>query len=438
MVESVSIDQVLLKKVQEAIEKNFSDSSYGVEELALEVGISRAQLYRRLHSLTGKPANQMIREYRLEKAFELLQRQVGTISEIAYQVGFSSPSYFNTCFSEFFGYPPGKVKHIPPAGIPNKYAISRLSVYVTVAIGVMAILVLIFFLIRSERNSMTNESISTQISIAVLPFTSLSDDPDKQYLADGVMDEILLHLSKIEGLRVMARTSVEQYRTTNMTASEICQDLDVAFLLEGSFRKYGDQARLIVQLIQPGKERHVWGKQYDREWSDILAVTSEVAQIIAGELQVIITPEERQLIEKIPTTSVTAHDLYLQGREEQRKYNVKINNRAAFEKAKSFYNQALASDPTFARAYTGLGEIYFREHISDRIFSENALDSALILADKALSYDNQLDAAYILKGRYYQWGKSNYEQAIIEYGKAITFNPNAWFAYWNKGMLYYY
>ncbi|NOR35060.1 MAG: helix-turn-helix domain-containing protein, partial [Bacteroidales bacterium] len=255
---SVSIDQVLLKKVQESIEKNYSDSSYGVEELALDVGISRAQLYRRLHSLTGKPASHMIKEYRLEKAFELVQRQVATISEIAYQVGFSSPSYFNTCFSEYYGYPPGKVKHLPSSGILNKYSISRKSVYVAVAMGIIAMLIIILYLMRSEGNSVTNESIRTQISIAVLPFNSLSDDPEKQYQADGVMEEILLNLSKIKDLRVIDRISVEQYRGTNKTSALICEELGVSYLLIGSFRKYDDQARLIVQLIHSGKEDHVW------------------------------------------------------------------------------------------------------------------------------------------------------------------------------------
>jgi len=427
---SVSIDQVLLKKVQEAIEKNYSDSSYGVEELALDVGISRAQLYRRLHSLTGKPASQMIKEYRLEKSFELVQRQVATISEIAYQVGFSSPSYFNTCFSEYYGYPPGKVKQLPSSGIPTKY-ISRKSVFAVLAIGIMAALVFILYLMKSEKNSVTNESIRTQISIAVLPFTSLSEDPEKQYLADGVMVEILFNLSKIKVLRVIDRISVEQYRGTSKTSALICEELGVSYLLTGSFRKYND-------LIHSGKESHVWTRQYDIECSDIYTVTSEVAQLLAKELQAVITPEEKKLIEKVPTINLTAREFYLRGMEELLKYEIHRNNREALEIAESFFNQALEYDPTFALAYTGLGHIYYSKHRSDRIYSDNALDSVLILANKALSFDDQLDGAYKLRGLYYQWGKSKYEQAIIEYDKAITFNPNAWTAYLNKGILYFY
>jgi TolB-like protein len=97
----------------------------------------------------------------------------------------------------------------------------------------------------------------------VAPFHYLSDEPDKQYLADGVMEAILLNLSKMEDLRVVSRTSVEQYRDTDKTASMICNEPDVAYLLEGSFQKFGNTAKLIVQLIKPGKERHIWANEYD-------------------------------------------------------------------------------------------------------------------------------------------------------------------------------
>jgi TolB-like protein len=133
-------------------------------------------------------------------------------------------------------------------------------------------------------------------SIAVLPFKLLSEEPDKQYLADGMMDAITLHLSKIEDLRVMSRTSVEQYRGTTKTTRTIGKELDVAYLLEGSFQKYGDNAKLIVQLIKAGEESHVWGNEYNSKWSDVFSLQSQVAQKIANELNAAISPEEKQLI----------------------------------------------------------------------------------------------------------------------------------------------
>jgi len=273
-------------------------------------------------------------------------------------------------------------------------------------------------------------------SIAVLPFKSLSDDPDKQYQADGVMDAILLHLSKIEDLRVMSRTSVEQYRDTKKTVPEICDELGVAYLLEGSFQKSGDQIRLIVQLIQAGVEEHVWANNYDREWKDIFTVQSEVAQAIAGELKAMITPDEKLLIEKIPTSSLTAYDFYQRGREEHEQYWLDPTNRDAIERAEELYNKALEYDPEFALAYTGLARVYWNRHYYETYLADNFLDSVLILADIALSIDDQLSDAYTVKGSYYR-ANNMIDLAVLQFDKAIHYNPNDWMAYFGKGGLYY-
>ena len=296
---------------------------------------------------------------------------------------------------------------------------------------VLALIILGYFFIPKLFNS----SKQVDKSIAVLPFKSLSDDPEKQYLADGMMDAILLHLSKIEDLRVMSRTSVEQYRKTDKASNVIGQELGVAYLLEGSFQKYGDNARLIVQLIKTGKEGHVWAKDYDRNWNDVFSVQSEVAQTIARELHAVITPEEKQLIERTPTVNLTAYDFYQRGREELVKYWINGNNREALEQAEYHYRKALEYDSTFAKAYTGMAIIYWSKHYYEEYFSKNFLDSVLILANIALSYDNQLSEAYIVRGQYYnEIGKS--DESLKEFDKAIQLNPNDWMAYMSRGELY--
>jgi TolB-like protein len=297
---------------------------------------------------------------------------------------------------------------------------------------VMAIVVvlLVFNIIGGERQTKEIEK-----SIAVLPFKLLSDEPDKQYLADGMMDAILLHLSKIEDLRVMSRTSTEQYRIPGKTMTEIGRELGVAYLLEGSFQKYGDDARLIVQLIKTGKEGHEWANEYDRKWNDILSVQSEVAQAVARELDAVISPEEKQLIEKIPTTNLTAYDFYERGKDELTKYEIDNNNKAALEKAEDLYHEALKYDSTFAQVYTGLARVYRDKHYFKDYLSEDFLDSVLILCNIALYYDDQISEAYTTRGDYYrEFDKP--EKALEEYDKAIKFNPNDWMAYRGKGEFY--
>ncbi len=163
---------------------------------------------------------------------------------------------------------------------------------------------------------------------------------------------------------------------------------------------------------------------------------SEIAQAIAAEIKAIITPEEKHLIKKAPTTSLTAYDSFQRVREEHWKFWSNTNNREALERAEGLYHYALENDSTFAQAYTGLAWVYWNKHYWETFFSEDFLDSDLILANIALSYDDQLAEAYTVKGYYYtQFGKR--DKAIKEYDKAIKLNPNDWMAYSRKGRLYF-
>ncbi|MBE0676811.1 MAG: tetratricopeptide repeat protein [Bacteroidales bacterium] len=293
----------------------------------------------------------------------------------------------------------------------------------------LALIVLGYFFIPKLFKS----SEQVEKSIAVLPFKSLSNDPEKQYLADGVMDAILLHLQKFKDLRVMSRTSVEQYRGTTKTTHVIGQELDVKYLLEGSFQKFGDDVRLIVQLIEASEETHSWAKEYDRNWKDIFSVQSEVAQTIARELYIIITPGEKQLIEKISTTSMTAYDLYLKANNYLNEYE-KTRNLSFYQKATTFYKAALEIDSAFAKAYTGLARTYYTRYFWETYYRENYLDSCLVLVNLALNFDYQLDEAYYLKGRYYQLN-GHIEEALDNFDKTLELNPNYYQAYNYKGYL---
>jgi len=271
-------------------------------------------------------------------------------------------------------------------------------------------------------------------SIAVLPFKYLSDEPDKQYIAEGMMDAITLHLSKINDLRVLGRTSTEQYRNPAKTLTDIGKDLDVSYLLEGSFQKFGDSVRLIVQLIKTGKEGHVWANNYDRLWKNVFSLQSEVAQKIASELYVSLTPEEKELIEKVPTTDSTAYDLYLKANDYRLDYS-KVRNLGSYNTAVNLYNTALELDPYFAHPYIGLANIYWDRYFWQEYYEENFLDSCLSLVNLALSIDKKLDEAYFIKGEYYRQNGDIYV-ALDNYDKAIEINPNFLAVYQARGVIY--
>jgi TolB-like protein/Tfp pilus assembly protein PilF len=279
-------------------------------------------------------------------------------------------------------------------------------------------------------------------SIAVLPFINDSPDTSTTYFINGLMDEIIIKLQTIRVLRVLGRTSVEQYRNiSNKSSSEIARELGVNYIIEGSGQKYNNAFRLRVQLVRAkGKESHLWANSYEQEIrnpKDIFSIQSNIAQSIATELKAVITPEERELIEKIPTTNLTAYDFYQRGQEEQSKYNqYNPSTRVALDQAGKLYKKALEYDPEFAQAFIGMADVYFSKHYYETYFSENYLDSVLILSNKALSIDNQLSEAYTIKGIYYNY-KGLTRQAIEELDKALRYNLNDYRAYLVKASSFY-
>jgi len=232
-------------------------------------------------------------------------------------------------------------------------------------------------------------------------------------------------------LRILPRTSVEQYRGTTKVAHDIGQELDVEYLLEGSFQKFGDNARLIVQLIKARKESHMWANEYNNKWSEVFSIQSEVAQTIAKELYASITPEEMRLIEKVPTSDTAAYKLYLKANSYQKDY-WKTRNISSYQDAVAFYNAALEIDPSFAKAYTGLASAYYDRYQWETYFKENYLDTMLVLANTALGFDDQLDEAYYLKGRYFELN-GDIEEALENYDKTLKINPSYYSAYVARG-----
>lgn len=200
-----------------------------------------------------------------------------------------------------------------------------------------------------------------------------------------MMDAILLHLSGISDLRVMSRTSVEQYRSSNKTDTKICQEQNVNYLLEGSFQWVGDSIKLIFQLIESGKERHLWAKGYIKSQKDVLSIQNEVARTIADEIHAVITPEEKQRIEKFPTLNLTAYDFYQKAREEHWKFWIDNKNVESLKIAESFYRKALEYDSDYAESFSGLANIFWDKNFIKTYLSNTFLVSAMFFANKALS-----------------------------------------------------
>src|SRR5881398_4255236 len=183
-------------------------------------------------------------------------------------------------------------------------------------------------------------------SIAVLPFENLSDEKANAYFADGIQDEILTKLAGIGDLKVISRKSTAKYKSTPEDLKTVARELGVASVLEGSVQRAGDKVRVNVQLIDARSDMHLWAKSYDRNFNDIFAVESDVAQEIADTLRAKLSRSQAKVLAAAPTRDTGAYDLFLKGEYEERQaestYKGEIYDRAA-----TFYRQALARDSNF-------------------------------------------------------------------------------------------
>ena len=227
-------------------------------------------------------------------------------------------------------------------------------------------------------------------SVAVLPFENMSTDPENEYFSDGITDDIIAQLSKINALKVISRTSSMQYKKTTKKIATIAQELGVGAILEGSVRRAGQRVRIVVHLVEPASEKHLWGDTFDRQLTDIFEVQSEVAQQITGALSVALSPEEKQRVEKKATSNVDAYNLYLLGR-----FHVNKWSEADVLKGIECFQEAIAKDPSYAVAYAGLADAY--EVLSIGFSSKPPVEylaQAKAVALKALEMDDSLAEAH--------------------------------------------
>jgi TolB-like protein len=256
-------------------------------------------------------------------------------------------------------------------------------------------------------------------SIAVLPFENLSSDEEQLWFSDGITDVIINQLSKISGLRVLGRTSTLKYRKEQKSISEIGAELEVNYLIEGTVQRQENKMRISVQLIRVINEDHLWSDLYDREWKDIFDVQSDIAQRIAEELQTVLTPEEKELIENSQTKNPEAYNLYLKGR-----FFWNKRTEEGFKKSVEYFEKSIAEDPDYALAYAGLADAYFLIAWYGWYSQVEGYARAKKFALRGLEIDKNLAEAHATLGSLISWSEWKWEEARKELLLAIKLNPN--------------
>ena len=260
-------------------------------------------------------------------------------------------------------------------------------------------------------------------SIAVLPFENLSDDRENTFFADGVHDDILSSLARIADLKVISRTSVQQYRTGTRNLREIGEALGVAHVLEGTVRRAGNRVRVNAQLINARTDAHIWAETFDRELTDLFAIQTELAERIVKALQANLSPREMAGLQKAPTRDVEAYDLYVQARDLFHWSGIGDPHENG-EKALPLLDQALARDPQFALAH------YLTSRIHGELFwfgydkSWERLAKAKASAETALRLQPELGEGHLALAFYHYYSSRDYEAAIRELTLAQRALPN--------------
>src|SRR5713226_8642822 len=256
-------------------------------------------------------------------------------------------------------------------------------------------------------------------SLAVLPLVNLSRDPEQEYFADGMTEELITDLSKIGSLKVISRTSVMQYKNASKPLPQIGRELGVEGVIEGSVQRVGDRVRISAQLIYAPGDTHLWAESYDRDLHDVLKLQGEVAQVIANEVNARVTPKEQaRLADKRPIDP-EAYQAYLQGR-----YYWNKRTEGDIRKAIGYFQQAINRDPNYALAYAGLADSYLILSIYSSAPWQETYRQAKAAATKALEIDDNLAEAHATLASTQAGEHWDLEGALTEGARAIQLNPN--------------
>jgi len=304
----------------------------------------------------------------------------------------------------------------------------RKIVGLTIVLAVIAAGLFVFQFIRARSTSAPRQDASaarteaatiSNKSIAVLPLANLSRDPDNEYFAAGIQDEIITRLAQISDLKVISCSSTQRYKGSGQNLRQVASELGVTNILEGSIQKADNAVHVNVQLINALTDTHLWANVYDRKLTDVFAVESEIAKTIADSLQAKLSGSEKTAISKKPTENAEAHQLYLKGRFF---WNKRTGN--DLKKSIDYFDQAIAADPNYALAYAGLADAYAFLPGYTAGSPRDSYPKSIAAARKALELDDTLAEAHTALAIATWLYDFDFSQANREFQRALELNPN--------------
>ena len=280
-------------------------------------------------------------------------------------------------------------------------------------------------------NATVTQTPAPEASVAILPFTDLSEARDQGYFCEGLAEEILNALTSIQGLRVASRTSSFRFRDGGADAREIGNALNVAAFMEGSVRKAGERVRITAQLIDARNGYHLWSQNFDRTLQDIFAIQEEIARNVAQSLRVSLKAGEALDIERNAPRDMRAYEFYLRGRQIQ-----SLKSSDNWTKAPQMFRRAIELDPSYAQAHAGLADSLAQLLIWRIIKADDSLAEAIAAAQRALELAPQLAEAHVARANTLSLAGDN-DGAIVAFQRAIELNPELYEAHYYFGRHYF-
>jgi len=421
-------DQAFLNRLTAIVEANLSNEQFGVNELTAKTGLSRSQIHRRLKSSCNKSVSQFIREARLKKAKEFLEQGNLTVSEIAYKVGFGSPSYFIKSFHDYFGYPPGEyLYHVTEelakkengvsvennaSNIPEVTKTGKTFKLIFSLVVLISAVVIVYLTIQNgeiKKNKILNEK-----TILIDQLKNLSPDENKQYFAEGLSNTIRSQLGKIPGLKVIAGPTSEQSKDSTLSLIEIARQVKANYILTGSAQLQDNKVLINVYLINARQNNDLWTERYFKEVDDFFSTQIDIARNIAQNLQIVLSPKEIEQIKRLQPKNFDAWNNYQMGQ-----YFCLKRDSASIRKGIEFFNKAIEIDSGYTLAYAGLADGYYALSFTGNVDSNTGYDMAYKMAEKALGKDSNLAEAYAVLGVVSYFGYWKWEEARKFFKKAL-------------------
>jgi len=317
--------------------------------------------------------------------------------------------------------PEGVQKTKPVSGVKIS-KIDKISTGWRISTYVSAVIIFAFIIFYIISNIKKSSEISTlEKSIAVLPFENWNSDEEFMHLGDAVTDEIIMQLQYINEFdRVLSRSSTMQYKVNRPSITEIGEDLGVNYIVEGSIQRQDDNVNIRVQVLRTIEEDHIWAEKYEGKWSDIYTIQDNIAKNVAKELQIALTQDEIEEIEKKPTENLEAYNYYLRGNN----YYYNSYQERDWFMAINMYNKAIELDSTFAQAYIMFAMCHMSLYWFHYDLTAEPLNKAKEAIDKAFDLEPDLADAHLALGVYYYYGFLDYEKALKHFNKGLKLNPN--------------